>query len=75
MLGSSLNMVIPERYRNAHDAGLERVTTPFVAFVDTDVRAPAGWLEALLPHFDDRIEVVSGSMVTTSSMPGRIRES
>lgn len=25
MLGSSLNMVIPERYRNAHDHGLERV--------------------------------------------------
>ena len=27
MLGSSLNMVIPERYRNAHDAGLERVNS------------------------------------------------
>jgi PAS domain S-box-containing protein len=25
MLGSSLNMVIPERFRTAHDAGLERV--------------------------------------------------
>ena len=27
MLGSSLNMVIPERYRNAHDQGLERVNS------------------------------------------------
>ena len=27
MVGSSLNMVIPERYRNAHDHGLERVNS------------------------------------------------
>jgi PAS domain S-box-containing protein len=27
MLGSSLNMVIPERYRNLHDQGLERVNS------------------------------------------------
>ena len=27
MLGSSLHMVIPERYRNAHDQGLDRVNT------------------------------------------------
>jgi PAS domain S-box-containing protein len=27
MLGSSLNMVIPERYRDGHDQGLERVNT------------------------------------------------
>ena len=37
----------------ARNAGLARVATPLVAFVDTDVDAPPGWLDALLPHFAD----------------------
>jgi mycofactocin system glycosyltransferase len=37
----------------ARNAGLARVTTPLVAFVDADVHLPEGWLDALLPHFDD----------------------
>ena len=44
----------------ARNAGLARVTTPLVAFVDADVRLPDGWLDALLPHFDDeRVAVVA----------------
>jgi mycofactocin glycosyltransferase len=37
----------------ARNAGLASVTTPLVAFVDADVSLPAGWLEPLLPHFED----------------------
>ena len=38
----------------ARNAGLGAVTTPLVAFVDTDVRLQPGWLDLLLPHFADR---------------------
>ncbi len=37
----------------ARMTGLALVTTPLVAFVDTDVQLPADWLAALLGHFDD----------------------
>lgn len=37
----------------ARNAGLAEVTTPLVAFVDTDVDVDDGWLDALLPHFAD----------------------
>lgn len=38
----------------ARNTGLEQVTTDLVAFLDSDCEAPAGWLEALVPLFDDR---------------------
>jgi mycofactocin system glycosyltransferase len=37
----------------ARNAGLAAVTTPLVAFVDTDVDLPEDWLEPLLVHFTD----------------------
>lgn len=37
----------------ARNAGLAEVTTPLVAFVDTDVDLDDGWLQPLLPHFND----------------------
>jgi len=37
----------------ARNAGLAEVTTPLVAFVDTDVELDDGWLGPLLAHFDD----------------------
>ncbi|WP_290584293.1 mycofactocin biosynthesis glycosyltransferase MftF [Aeromicrobium sp.] len=37
----------------ARNVGLRRVTTPLVAFVDSDVAADPADLEALLPHFVD----------------------
>lgn len=44
----------------ARNAGLDRVSTPLVAFVDADVRVPDDWLTALLPHFDDeRVALVA----------------
>ena len=37
----------------ARNAGLAAVGTPLVAFVDSDCVPAAGWLDALLGHFDD----------------------
>ncbi len=37
----------------ARNAGLAEVTTPLVAFIDTDVDVGEGWLDALLAHFND----------------------
>ncbi|MGZ4729792.1 MAG: mycofactocin biosynthesis glycosyltransferase MftF [Acidimicrobiales bacterium] len=37
----------------ARNSGLERVDTPLVAFVDSDVEPAPDWLARLLPHFDD----------------------
>ena len=44
----------------ARNAGLAEVTTPLVAFVDTDVEVDDHWLDALLPHFNDpRVALVA----------------
>lgn len=44
----------------ARNAGLGAVTTPLVAFVDTDVRLSPGWLDPLLAHFaDERVGLVA----------------
>lgn len=44
----------------ARNAGLAEVTTPLVAFVDTDVELDDHWLDALLPHFSDpRVALVA----------------
>ncbi len=37
----------------ARNAGLGQVTTPLVAFVDSDCVPDPDWLEPLLGHFDD----------------------
>jgi mycofactocin system glycosyltransferase len=44
----------------ARNTGLAAVTTPIVAFIDTDCRPDPGWLETLLRHFaDDRVAAVA----------------
>ncbi|MGP4028755.1 mycofactocin biosynthesis glycosyltransferase MftF [Actinomadura sp. 3N407] len=37
----------------ARNTGLRLVETPLVAFVDSDCRPGGGWLDVLVPHFDD----------------------
>lgn len=37
----------------ARNSGFSATTTPFVAFVDSDCCPRRGWLENLLPHFED----------------------
>ena len=50
----------------ARNAGLALVTTPLVAFVDTDVDVDDGWLEALLPQFaDPRVALVAPRVMST----------
>lgn len=52
----------------ARSSGFEKVTTPFVAFVDTDVELSPNWLEPLLAHFhDDRVGLVAPRI---TSVPG-----
>jgi mycofactocin glycosyltransferase len=50
----------------ARNAGLAEVTTPFVAFVDTDVDLADGWLDALLPHFRDPLVALVAPRVASS---------
>ena len=50
----------------ARNAGLGAVTTPLVAFVDTDVRLEPGWLQPLLGHFaDPRVALVAPRVAST----------
>ncbi|MFD0905413.1 mycofactocin biosynthesis glycosyltransferase MftF, partial [Actinomadura sediminis] len=37
----------------ARNTGLRLVETPLAALVDSDCRPEAGWLDVLVPHFDD----------------------
>jgi mycofactocin system glycosyltransferase len=37
----------------ARNTGVRLADTPFVAFVDSDCRPEDGWLDILMPHFDD----------------------
>jgi mycofactocin system glycosyltransferase len=54
----------------ARNAGLARVTSELVAFVDDDVELPAGWLTGLLAHFDDeRVALVAPRVVSASDPP------
>ena len=42
------------------------MTTPLVAFVDTDVDVDDGWLEALIPHFaDPRVALVAPRVMSS----------
>ena len=44
----------------ARNAGLRRVRTPLIAFVDSDCVASPDWLDSLLPHFaDQRVAIVA----------------
>ncbi|MDQ1484191.1 MAG: mycofactocin glycosyltransferase [Actinomycetota bacterium] len=54
----------------ARNTGLSAVTTPFVAFLDSDVVPRAGWLEALLVHFaDPAVGLVAPRIVALDDAP------
>ncbi len=51
----------------ARNAGLEQVSTPFVAFLDSDCVPEPGWLAALLPHLaDPRVALVAPRIVVAT---------
>ncbi len=56
----------------ARNAGLERVHTAVVAFVDSDCTPAAGWLGPLLGHFDDPlVAAVAPRIVAAPARPPR----
>jgi mycofactocin system glycosyltransferase len=56
----------------ARNAGLALVETPLVAFVDADVLVPDGWLDRLLPHFDDERVAAVAPRVRSATGGSRI---
>ena len=54
----------------ARNAGLARVSTPVVAFIDSDCVPDEGWLEPLLAHFDDpMVAAVAPRIVPVAVVP------
>lgn len=55
----------------ARNAGMARVLSPLVAFVDSDCTVPPAWLDGLVGHFaDPRVALVAPRVVTpTGSSP------
>ena len=51
----------------ARNTGLAHVSTPFVAFVDSDCLPPLGWLEPLLAHFADPLVAAVAPRVVASA--------
>jgi mycofactocin system glycosyltransferase len=56
----------------ARNAGLGAVTTPLVAFVDTDVQLSAGWLDPLLGHLADERVALVAPRVASMPAPGPV---
>jgi mycofactocin glycosyltransferase len=55
----------------ARNTGWTRATTELVAFVDSDCRPEVGWLDRLLPYFnDDRMGLVAPRIVAPAHGPG-----
>lgn len=58
--GATVRLAVNQGPGAARNAGLELVETDLVAFIDTDVVLPVGWLEPLIAHFDDdRVALVA----------------
>lgn len=73
LAGATIRLDVNAGPAAARNAGLGRVTTPLVAFVDTDVRVPEGWLAALLPHFDDdRVALVAPRVRSSADAGGSV---
>jgi mycofactocin system glycosyltransferase len=58
--GAAVRHATPLGAGAARNAGARLVTTPLVAFLDSDTHPEPGWLEPLLPHFaDPRVALVA----------------
>jgi hypothetical protein len=64
LAGAAVRHATPLRAGAARNAGARLVATPLVAFLDADTRPQPGWLDALLPHFQDpRVAAVAPRIV------------
>lgn len=55
----------------ARNTGARLAGTPFVAFVDSDCRPERGWLDVLMPYFDDpKVAAVAPRVVADGGGPG-----
>ncbi|CAN5549971.1 mycofactocin biosynthesis glycosyltransferase MftF [soil metagenome] len=55
----------------ARNTGAMSVTTPLIAFVDSDVEAHSGWLDLLIAHFDDEaVGFVAPRVRSGPALPG-----
>jgi mycofactocin system glycosyltransferase len=58
----------------ARNAGMARVLSPLVAFVDSDCTVPPAWLDGLVGHFaDPRVALVAPRVVTPTGSSGLAR--
>ena len=51
--GAAVRHPVPKGPAAARNAGWRQVSTELVAFLDADTLAQPGWLDTLLPHFED----------------------
>lgn len=72
LVGSHVRLDVNSGPAAARNAGLALVDTDLVAFVDTDVEAPDGWLEQLIAHFDDPRVGLVAPRVRSAPGPGRL---
>jgi mycofactocin glycosyltransferase len=54
----------------ARNAGLSKVRSPLVAFVDSDVVVPEGWLDNLVGHFGDPKVAMVAPRIVVNDGPG-----
>ncbi len=75
-LGAPDSVVVVRRHVSggpaaARNAGWAAATTALVAFVDSDCRPAPGWLDRLLPHFnDERVGLAAPRIVDATHAPG-----
>ena len=54
--------------------GAKLVTTPLVAFLDSDTCPRQGWLDALLPHFQDPRVALVAPRIVAARHDGRLSQ-
>lgn len=72
VVGATIRLDTNRGPAGARNAGLAAVTTPLVAFVDTDVDLTPGWLDRLVPLFDDDRVALVAPRVRSRPGPGRL---
>jgi mycofactocin system glycosyltransferase len=70
--GAAVRHAVARGAAAARNAGARMVTTPLVAFLDSDTRPREGWLEAILPHFRDPRVALVAPRIVAARQDGRL---